>query len=318
MRFMERRKIQLIAGTTYSVSLPKDWINKNKLMKNNEVLIHEKNDGSLSISTAFEKKEELKEISIDVDNHANSIEQILFSVYYLGVQTITLNSKNGLTKELKLSIRKALSKMSGSEISYEDDNKITIQVFLDKSKVDIIQLLYRISMLTEISIEDIFENPDMKEIRINEDEINRLYHLIIKIISLSLTNSSVLNSSNIKNSLFIPSYSLIGKKMENIGDNIKRLGLYMVNKPNFEHKKEILLFIKKEINRNSKYITKNFPEIYEKVNETERKKIKESIQKIKDRTISDYLMEILRYTIDIEEEIIKISFYKKLISQNIL
>jgi phosphate uptake regulator len=310
---MERRKIQLIAGATYTVSLPKKWIKKNHLMKNNEILIYEKHDGSICISPSFEKEKELKDITIDADHYANCIDQVLFSVYYLGAEKITLNSNKGLTKEMKLSIRKVFAKMSGSEISHEDEQKITIQILLDKSKVDIMQLLYRIGKLTEFSIENIYEKPDMKEIRINEDEINRLYHLIVKIIYLSLTDSNILNSSNIKNSLFIPSYSLIGKKMENIGDNIKRLGLYLVNKKNFENKKEILNFIKKEIERNSRHIIKNFPAVYEKVSEIDRKKIRGYIQNIKDKTISDFLMEILRYTIDIEEEIIKISFYNKLL-----
>jgi len=47
---MHRRKIQLIAGTTYSVSLPKEWVRKNNLKEKNEILFYEKNDRTLVIS----------------------------------------------------------------------------------------------------------------------------------------------------------------------------------------------------------------------------------------------------------------------------
>ena len=126
---MPRRRIQLIAGTTYSVSLPKNWAKKNNLKKKDEILIIEKNDGTLSISPKEIKPKKLNDISMNVDNYVGVIDQILFATYYLGIEKITLFSK--LTKEVKKSIRKTLTHMSGTEINYEDKQKIVIRVLLD-------------------------------------------------------------------------------------------------------------------------------------------------------------------------------------------
>jgi phosphate uptake regulator len=311
---MERRKIQIIAGSTYSISLPKDWIKKHNLKEKNELMIDEKNDGSLGIFPHLREEKELKEISLDVDIYTKNINQILFAVYYLGIETINLYSKTEISKEIKTKIRKTLSNMSGTEISYEDKQRITIKVLLDGLKVDLVQLLYRTSILIDSSLSDILEKVNVKEIILNENEIDRLYHLMTKIISLSLVDSNILNSSNIKDSLLIPSYFLIGKKMENIGDNIRRLGEYLShNKNNFENKKEILNFLKEEINMGMRHLLKNCPKMFDKKPDSEFEKIAEDILKIKDKTISDYLREILRYVVDIEEEIINICFYKKII-----
>ena len=48
---MERRKIQLIAGSTYTVSLPKSWVIKNNLKEKSQISITENNDRTLVLSS---------------------------------------------------------------------------------------------------------------------------------------------------------------------------------------------------------------------------------------------------------------------------
>ena len=189
---MHRRKIQLIAGTTYSVSLPKEWFIKNKLKEKDELLIYEKNNRTLLLSPNSIKERKIKDISINIDEYIGNVDQILFALYYLGIENINLFSKKALTKDVKTKIRKSLVFMSGTEISYEDNKKITIKVLLDESKVTIYQILYRINLILELSISTILKEIDIEEIRINENEIDRLYHLMAKLISLSLIDSKIL------------------------------------------------------------------------------------------------------------------------------
>lgn len=316
---MYRRKIQLIAGTTYSVSLPKEWVKKNNLKEKNEILMNEKNDRTLVISPTLIEGKTLNEITLNVDEYINNVDQILFAIYYLGVETITLFSKKGLTKDTRSRIRKTLADMSGSEISYEDENKITIKVLLDKSKVNITQILYRISLIIGLTVSNMLDQLDIKEIRLNENEIDRLYHLMTKIVSSSLIDSNVLHSSNINNVSLIPSYFLIGKRLENIGDSLYNIAehIYKINM-DFECKREILNFIKLQINRSMKHIISNFPSIFEKTPHESIDKIKKQIYKIKDQAVQDFLIEAVRFIINIEEEVVNLSFYKKLIKENYL
>jgi phosphate uptake regulator len=316
---MHRRKIQLIAGTTYSVSLPKEWIKKNGLKEQDEVMISEKNDRTLVVSPHSIEGKKLKEISLNVDEYLHNIDQIIFAVYYMGIEKIVLFSKKEITKEIKAMVRKTLTHMSGSEISYEDKQKITIRVLLDKSKVDIIQVLYRISLIIDLSIADMLGEMDINEIRLNELEIDRLYHLITKIISLSLIDSNILYSSKIRNVSLIPSFFLIGKKLENFGDGINHLSEYlMTSKKNFQGKEEILNFMKNQINRSMKHLISKPAGIFKKADQKEHNRTKEDIHKIKDDVIADYLDDMLRYVIDIQEEMVNVSFYNKLISENLL
>ena len=314
---MHRRKIQLIAGTTYTLSLPKEWVKKNNLKEKEEVMLSEKNDRTLVISPELIEDKELNEISINIEDYIANIDQILFAIYYLGVENINLFSKKDITKDVKTRIRKALKHMTGIVVSYEDKQKMTIRVLFDKSKAEINQLIYRISLIIELSIKNILEQPEMEEIQMNEDEIDRLFHLMTKIVSLSLVNSSILQSSKIDNVSHIPSYFLIGKRLENIGDNIYHLsGYLMKNKADFENKKLILEFIMDELGRSVKYINSKSEKIFEKISQDSLRKVYDAISKIKDKTVSSYLEDSIRYLADIEEEIVNISFYNQLIHEN--
>jgi len=316
---MYRRKIQLIAGTTYSTTLPKEWIQKNNLKEKNEIIIYEKDDRTLVISPDTIKEKKLNEISLDVDKNLSNIDQILFAVYYLGIENITLYSKKELSKEVKTKIRKTMTNMSGTEISYEDKQKIVMNVLLDRSKVEIFQVIFRIGLIIESSIQNILEQLNIKEIRLNENEIDRLYHLITKIILSSLIDSNTLRSSKIKNVSLIPSYFLVSKKLENIGDNISHLSEHMnKNNAKFDNKKEILSFARSEINRSIKFIMSGANRIFEKVSDEQHAKIKELVAKVKDDIVKNYAEDIIRYIIDMEEEIVNMSFYNQMIHDSIL
>jgi len=314
---MERRKIQLIAGTTYSVSLPKKWIKKNKLKEQDELIISEKNDKTLSILSASEEIGEISEITLNIDDYMENIDQILFAVYYLGIETINIVSKNALKKEDKKKIRKTLTHMSGTEISYEDKQKMTIKVLLDISKTDIKQILYRLYLIIESSIMSMIEKIDIKEIKMNENEIDRLYHLLTKIISVSLINSDILHSSKIKNVSLIPSYFLIAKRLENIGDDINHLSDYIYGKKrSLANNKKILNFIKNEINKAIDCLLMERPKKFIKASKEKILEMKKIITEMENKIISKYFEDMIRYVTDIQEEVVNISFYKKLISEN--
>ena len=60
------------------------------------------------------------------------------------------------------------------------------------------------------------------------------------------------------------------------------------------------------------------PKIFEKVDLDNLRVINNHISKSKDKTIQNYLEDIIRYIVDIEEEIINISFYNQLIHEDFL
>lgn len=310
---MERRRIQLVGGSTYSVSLPKDWVRQNKLKEKDEITFEERTDRTLLVRPNAGLERKANEISLNLAEFSQVIDQVIFSVYYQGIENITIFSKSDIGLDDKARIRKAISHMSGTEISYEDKQKIIIKVLLDKSKVNVNQVLQRIGLIMEQSVKNLAGSLNMNEIRVNENEINRLYQLTAKTVSLSLVDSKILESSGIEDIPLTLSYFLLAKKLENTGDSIKRLAKHLDRKgQNAESQKEILRFIIERINKSIRHVASKKASVFEETPKETIARLEEKAGNIKDASVQNHLIEMIRYLEDIEEEAVSISFCNSL------
>jgi phosphate uptake regulator len=263
-------------------------------------------------------KERPNEITLNYEDYGERIEQILFTVYYIGVENITVLSKRELTKDAKSRIRRAIDHMSGTEISYEDTRKITIRVLLDISRVDIIQVLYRIGLLIETSMTSLESDLVMREIRMQEIEIDRLYHLVAKIVTLALIDANVLHSSKIRNVSLIPSYFLISKKLENIADGIYYTAKYVKDKRvSINWKITPLGFLRKELIRCREHLLRKPKTLFVNLHKEELRRLQKGV-KLKDARVNRFFEDTIRLLGDIEEETVNLSFYHQLIEKKVL
>jgi phosphate uptake regulator len=316
---VKHRKIQLIAGTTYSISLPKEWVKRNNLKEKQELAIYEREDKTLLISSEEIKEEKRDKISMNVEECKNNIDRVLLELYYLGFENIELFSKTKLSKEERAIIKKTINCMSGTIVQHEDDNKIIIKILLDKSKVDIMQALYRMSLIAEQTLSNISEEINMEELTINENEVDQLYHLVTKIISLAINDSVLLRSSKIHYAQLIPSYLLIGKKLENLGDVLYYSANYLKSKnKGLSSKKEILSTIKEELNRTFRHVLANYPSMFIRISDAKIKKLKENTISAKDQILIDYFNSAIKFLVDIQEEVIDISFYNHMTKKGVI
>lgn len=313
------RKIQLVAGSTYSVSLPKEWVRRNGLKEGKEIHFNENGDGSLSFFLSEFNKNRPSKLSFDIDQYTDGIDQLLFATYYSGISEILLDSKNGISKDDRKAIHNTITKMSGTEIKYEDSNKVEIKCFLDESKVNIKQILYRICLILEMTIQSTTDNSTLAQASKSEEEIDRLYHLAVKIITLSLLDSKILNSSGIKNSVLIPAYFLIFKKLENIGDSTLLLTERIIKEGKLtkEETADIIL-LAKEIKRCASFIQSDKQTLFERFPSQKEKDLLTRPRAIAGNWIQQNIENIARAINDVEEELLSISIYTQFMQDKIL
>lgn len=309
------RKMQLIAGTTYSVSLPKEWVTQNGLKEKSTLSMKVLQDKSLVIyPNRLEEQSDSKKISIDVDDYDTDIDQILFSLFYKGFEDIVLFSKKGgMKQDIKKKINKTLTNMSGTEIVYEDDKKMEINVFLNNEKLNIKQILFRVCLIIRSSINNIRQGYEVETIKINENEIDRLYHLIIKLITVSQSKPELLISSQIKDQYNLLSYFIIAKRLEHLGDNINHLVEIFDKEGYHEEILVILDFIDSRLKRNMNFLMSEKETSFTKTEKRKIREIRKKIDKISYDYTKIYLFEALKSIIHFEEELFNIYFEKKLI-----
>ncbi len=317
---MYRRKIQLVAGVTYTVSLPKEWVKKNNLGNKGEVTLSESSDGSLLVSPhAHAKSNKIETFELDVDAYKEDLGQILFVLYYLGAQNINIFSKHDLSHEMRSKVKDTVQYMAGTEIIFEDARHMKIIVLLDKAKVDVNQIYFRAALLIKSSIDSILHHFSIQEVTRNEEEVDRLYHLMSKIILLAHTNTEVLASSKIENTFYLTSYLLIAKKLENMSDRIFTIAELLEKEPkSIKEVTKLLEITKNHIDSAMSFFMNRNNKSYSKTDKKVFLELKKDVDKIKNIKILMQIDDVIRYLEDIEEELTNISFYTKLIKQKIL
>jgi len=315
-----RRRIQLIAGSTYSVSLPKKWVLQNRLKEKDEVAIHQRGDNSLVVMPGAEASAKNNEsFNLVIEEYKEDIIQVLYVLYYLGFQKVTVKSKSGFTLEQRLKVKESLRHMVGTEIFHEDEQSIVFNVLLEKSKVNINQLFYRTALIIGSSIDILLERGNHEEIRRNEDELDRLYNLISKIIFLSHTSPEVLVTSGIGYTHLFSPYLLTGKKLENISDEIEKLAAHLKRKKQADPRmRSALAFLKENLHENMKFFMKAEMTGFTKTEPGRVDKIRSSADRIADLTVRKHIMDCLRLVVDIEEELTTVSFYRRLIADKVI
>jgi phosphate uptake regulator len=204
--------------------------------------------------------------------------------------------------------------LSGTEIVYEDQKEVQVKVMFKEMNWDLFQIFYRINLIIQSTIENLLGNFDWKEIQMNEDEIDRLYNLSVKTITSAIGNRNVLLSSGIKDLKIIPSLFLISKRLENIADNLKKIGLLIKKEDiNLNNGKEILKFIADYLNNSILYLMSKKNKNFVIVKDFEKEDLKKKVSKVKNRVLENILEETLKYLYNIQEEITSVDVFKRFV-----
>jgi len=196
-----RRKLVKQGNTTYTVSLPKDWVERLNLEQGNDIDIEELGD-NLTISSPKNKQ---KNNPIHFSSiHEKLAHEIIVSSYKAGIREIDIEGIN------KSKIDSALKNTIGLEIISSKGNKISIIDLgaFDEQNIEKAenQIYWRILYM----IERVLANAKISEIEDIDLEINKLSFYIQR-------NLASRYSSNYKNFIVFEKISLL----ESLGDFIK-------------------------------------------------------------------------------------------------
>ena len=100
----EQRKLQVTGGSTFIISLPKEWATKNELKRGSSMMVREEEDGSLSIAPAsFPKKEKQDEayIKASLNDNPEAVMRTAISAYLSGYNVLHIRAQGTKSTFLK-------------------------------------------------------------------------------------------------------------------------------------------------------------------------------------------------------------------------
>jgi phosphate uptake regulator len=181
------RRVQLTGRNTYIISLPHEWVIKNKIVKGAEVFLVEVGSNTLNLSLSPTKKE-FKTCTIEVSRASvESSMRNIVSAYVGGAGKIILKGM-----EMSSIAEEARRVLSGVEITEETSEYLTLKVLtFDDIDVDgIIKRAFNVTQsMFELAITAYREDADVFiEIAKKEDDVDRLYLLLLRILGLGNFN----------------------------------------------------------------------------------------------------------------------------------
>ncbi len=170
---MEYRRIQKTGGSSYIVTLPKEWIERNGLKKGDQVNIKitEENELLISPGKEIEKTKEI-ELKFKGENYEHIL-RILISTYISGFKIIKIKGNEKLDENIIKAVEKFRNLVSGYEIVDEKVNEIVLQDISNPLELLPDKLLERMYNLTENMVRDSYITIKNNDIKLGKEIVNR-------------------------------------------------------------------------------------------------------------------------------------------------
>lgn len=208
------------------ISLPSDWIRINSLDKGNTVIIETNEDNSISLFSSEARDSQMNDVTIlynetSIDSLINQI----YGAYLLGYSDIRIKSKYQILFEHREIIKLAMRKLVGLEIVDEDNSNIAAQFLLDTNTLDAEKILRRMNSIVGGMYRDALDglklkvNGIKKLISSRDDEVDRQYFLLVRLIRNAMVDQKLARKLNLSN-IDILDYRIAANHLESAGDYV--------------------------------------------------------------------------------------------------
>ncbi|RLF16034.1 MAG: hypothetical protein DRJ97_02295 [Thermoprotei archaeon] len=199
MPSVESRKVQVGAGGSYLLVLPKDWARKVGLKRGDRLDVLVEEDGSLRVLPPSIKKVALREAELSLEEVGGSqwLDRSIKAAYMQGCDVISIVSKDRIPPDLKKTIRSTILDLVGMEVADVQPNKVVLRILVDPTKFPLKELKERAFSLLLSMIKDLISSLEEGEkgyahdVLDREAEVTKLYRLMIRQSVLAIRDRDI-------------------------------------------------------------------------------------------------------------------------------
>jgi phosphate uptake regulator len=231
----EQRKLQVTGGSTFILSLPKDWAVRNELKRGSSMMVRQEDDGSLCIAPSkFAKKEKQDEafIKTAITDNPDAIMRTAISAYLNGYNILHIRAQG--QRVLSSKVRNHLKNFArhylvGTEIVIDTPNDLTLQVLLNYPELTVQNALSRMSIIASsmhkeaIATLKKLDYSAAKSVIETDREVNRFGLYIVRLLKMAVSNPRIVKEIGLNNQRDCLGYRLIGKSVERTADHATKI-----------------------------------------------------------------------------------------------
>ena len=222
---VETRKVQVTGGSTYTVSIPKDWATENGVSAGSEVEFYPEGDSLfLTPRSGDDHTEGTLEIA---DLHGEELVRAVMTMYVSGFDIIVLESSR-IGTDQRRTIREATQSLVGLEVLEETRGRVVIRDLLDSSELSIHNAVTRMRLIALSMLEDAMEalaelDREMAEDVIQrDDDVDRLWMVVSRIFRATLRTPKAAEELGLPREVCFD-YQSSARQLERIADHATKI-----------------------------------------------------------------------------------------------
>lgn len=233
---MEIRRVQITGGSSYVITLPKEWIKLSNIKKNDPLGLLRQSDGTLLITPKMVEKEDQKIKVFDISDKTRPdyLLRQLVGAYIAGYNSIKIQSSDRILSKTRASVRKFTQTTIGQEVIEETDSSIVIRDLLKPAEMPFNSTIKRMHLIIKGMHEDAMSALQTSNKKIAEDvvtrdnEVDRLHWLVARQHNIILQNMSLAEKLGMTIGM-TSTYFLISRILERMGDHAVRIAQNIIN-----------------------------------------------------------------------------------------
>jgi len=184
--------VQVTGGSTYTVSLPKEWATANDVEAGSVVEFHSEEDLLL---LSPRREEERTEGTLDItgleDEH--ELTRAVMTMYVSGFDVIRLETTR-ITAAQRRIIREATQGLVGLEVIEETSERVVLRDLLDSSELSVHNAITRMRLVSltmlKDAVEALIEHDDdlAQDVMERDDDVDRLWYMVSRVFRTVLRN----------------------------------------------------------------------------------------------------------------------------------
>jgi len=228
---METRKVQLTGGSTFTVSLPKDWATENGIDAGSVVEFHRESN---ALVLAPRREEGRTEGILDVtDLTGERLTRAVMTMYVSGFDIVRLEG-DAIGADQRHAIREAAQGLVGVEIIEETSDRVVVQDLLDSSELSVDNAVTRMRLIALGMLEDAVEAllADDDELAASvidrDDDVDRLWFVVSRVFRATLRSPRATEELGLPRETCFD-YHSSARQLERIADHAAKIAQLSTN-----------------------------------------------------------------------------------------
>jgi len=222
---METRKVQVTGGSTYTVSIPKDWATDNGVSAGSEVEFHPDGDALFLVPR---RDEGPTEGTLSVTGlEGEELTRAVMTMYVSGFDVIRLEG-SPIGSGQRRTIREATQGLVGLEVVEETREDVVIRDLLDSAELSIHDAVTRMRLIALSMLRDALtalgelDRDLATDVIGRDDDLDRLWMVVARIFRATLRSPTTAEELGLPREVCFD-YHSSARQLERIGDHATKI-----------------------------------------------------------------------------------------------